>query len=182
MNSANVYLFIHFRVVRSGSKISCLAFLCPSTVLFRLYLFDTLWIILFVHRLEAELLAHVRFPNAPHCTPLSSLPSSSKLGSVVLPVAQRCALWNLFLEFSGLHYCLFVKVLNVIHVYCCPPFRWVAKISYHSRSPSVNYFLFLFSVVVRCFPQQRIWVYHPHLGLSTDFFIFFHFFSFFWII
>ena len=37
----------HFRVVRSGSKISCLAFLCPSTVLFRLYLFDTLWIILF---------------------------------------------------------------------------------------------------------------------------------------
>ena len=47
MNSANVYLFIHFRVVRSGSKISCLAFLCPSTVLFRLYLFDTLWIILF---------------------------------------------------------------------------------------------------------------------------------------
>ena len=37
----------HFCVVRSGSKISCLAFLCPSTVLFRLYLFDTLWIILF---------------------------------------------------------------------------------------------------------------------------------------
>ena len=74
MNSANVYLFIHFRVVRSGSKISCLAFLCPSTVLFRLYLFDTLWIILFVHRLETSLsltydFAMLRIVRICRCAP-----------------------------------------------------------------------------------------------------------------
>ena len=80
---------------------------------FRLYLFDTLWIILSLRRLEAGLLAHVSFCNASHWLHLSLRPLPSKLGSAVLTSVHRCALQNLFLEFSGLHYCLFVKVLSV---------------------------------------------------------------------
>ena len=115
------------------------------------------------------------------------------------------------LEFSGLHYCLFVKDHNLLLRKSCvalPLFSATALIVYHNRfrlsttffwnlfrlgklcfpwqvfmltylSDFVNNFfwnLFKFlssCCVVSALPQQRIWVYHPPLYLSTLFFEFF---------
>ena len=115
------------------------------------------------------------------------------------------------LEFSGLHYCLFVKDHNLLlrkslFVCCCYSQRqlwyliitafvcqqlflksfssWKTLFSvtviYVNISVRLcqqlfwNLFKFLSSCcVVSAFPQQRIWVYHPLVYLSTLFFEFF---------
>ena len=68
---------------------------------FRLYLFDTLWIILFVQRLETKSLAHVRFCNASHYCHLSSRRFSSKLEIAVLTSASAARCKICFLNFQG---------------------------------------------------------------------------------
>ena len=114
------------------------------------------------------------------------------------------------LEFSGLHYCLFVKDHNLLLRKSCVAlllFSAATLISYHNRFRLSTTFLksfsswkTLFSVtgiytnisvrlcqqlfwnlfkflssccVVSVLPQQRIWVYHPLVYLSTLFFEFF---------
>ena len=54
-----------------------------------------------------------------------------------------CSLNNSFLEFSGLHYCLFVKVLFLIQIAVHISLA-TAFIGYHTLSFSVKYFFNLF--------------------------------------
>ena len=91
----------HFRVVRSGSKTSCLAFLCPSTVLFRLYLFDTLWIILFYAGSRRSLSLTYGFPMLRIARPChhSSPQASLGVSFCQLRSAARCE--TCFLNFQG---------------------------------------------------------------------------------
>ena len=172
MNFANVYLFIHFRVVRSGSKISCLAFLCPSTVLFRLYLFDTLWIILFYAGSKQSFsltydFAMLRIVRICRCAPSRA---SSEVSPRNLPALRAAKSVSWIFRVALLFICQGAVRYSRLLLFTFQ----VSSENILSQPLTLCQQLFIsFSVVVRCFPQQRIWVYHPYWGLSTNFQTFF---------
>ena len=67
-------------------------------------------------KLKASPFAHVRFHNAPHCLHpvICHLPGKPDMSSDSLRSASRSETFSR--EFSGLHYCLFVKVLCLAFV------------------------------------------------------------------
>ena len=79
-------------------------------------------------KLKASPFAHVRFHNAPHCLHpvICHLPGKPDMSSDSLRSASRSETFSR--EFSGLHYCLFVKVL------CLASFKSTdVRLSYNSR-------------------------------------------------
>ena len=88
-----------------------------------------------------------------------------------------CEIFDLAWNYSGLHYCLFVKVL------CCLLFSSLSDNFYrlsHFFLFVNNFFHFLstffkFRIWISCLTGQRMWVYHPFRLLSTLYFNFLNF-------